>query len=596
MDRTTASEVAKRAGVNWVVTGQVIQTEPNIVLMSSISHAVTGEILEPQQVRGEVGDDIYAVVDKLSQEVRKDFSLPSEAKLELDRAVADVTTHSLDAYRNYLEGVDHFFSFRFDGAKDSFGKAIEYDSTFAMAHLRLAQLRFAYGYPGIDEAVAKAVRYSEGVTEKDRLYIESFEAFNSRKDSLAVSILERITERFPDEKEAFYWLGIIYMWWLKQPEKAAWAFDKAIELDPAYKGPYNDISSVYLQLGDFDKALWAIDKYISLAPDEPNPYDSKAALLAAKGELDKAIEFYQKALEVDPGFTFSYVGLGDMYLYKKDYAKSEAYYRKLSSSADKDLRSWGRSYLARIPLYKGKLNETFDVLGHGIAADEMEQAEGEYSAYKHLLRAIIYHEKNDLDRALEEIEKAIEVMREAYPGQTGQSYVYFQDYYVELLAENGDIAKAEKVAGDMKEALEESGLSLSSRYEYWHAVGLIQRAKGDLEASITSLERAIEVGMDFLPRYTLAKSYSESGRLNEAVMELEAALSRYDEERIHRLWNPNMAVKAYYQLGLAYEKLGRQAEAINQYEEFLDIWKDADPELEEVEDARRKLNNLKRQI
>jgi hypothetical protein len=46
-------------------------------------------------------------------------------------------------------------------------------------------------------------------------------------------------------------------------------------------------------------------------------------------------------------------------------------------------------------------------------------------------------------------------------------------------------------------------------------------------------------------------------------------------------------------LGRAYEMVGGSSKAIAQYEEFLEIWKDADPYLEEVPDASLRLNRLK---
>ena len=52
-------------------------------------------------------------------------------------------------------------------------------------------------------------------------------------------------------------------------------------------------------------------------------------------------------------------------------------------------------------------------------------------------------------------------------------------------------------------------------------------------------------------------------------------------------------MKAHYLLGVAYEKSGWNKKAIEQYEEFLEIWKDADPGIPEVEDAKERLANLK---
>jgi len=71
---------------------------------------------------------------------------------------------------------------------------------------------------------------------------------------------------------------------------------------------------------------------------------------------------------------------------------------------------------------------------------------------------------------------------------------------------------------------------------------------------------------------------------------LEKALSRYDEQRaVKGIW----AAKGHYYLGMAYQELGRDQDAIRKYEEFLDIWKEADPGIPEVEDAKERLEKLR---
>jgi tetratricopeptide (TPR) repeat protein len=75
------------------------------------------------------------------------------------------------------------------------------------------------------------------------------------------------------------------------------------------------------------------------------------------------------------------------------------------------------------------------------------------------------------------------------------------------------------------------------------------------------------------------------------VEELEKALLRYDRERTIV---PTYAVRAHYLLGQAYERSGWTDKAVEQYETFLDIWKGADEGIEEVEEARERLEALRK--
>jgi tetratricopeptide (TPR) repeat protein len=374
IDKTVASEVAKKAQVKWILTGNILQTKPSIVLTSDISEAATGRILATQRVSGKTGEDIFAVVDKLSPQIKNDLSLPEQAKKEIEQPIAEVTTHSQQAYRYYLEGMDYNNKFYYAEAEKSFKKALEYDSTFAMAYFRLSMLAATLGDPEYKELVAKAVKYSDKVSQKEKMYIEALEAGASDNTAQYIKVLQKIVERYPDEKEAFLRLGQIHRQ-LSKYKESIYYLSKVIEIDSLYKRAYNTLALAYDGSGDFEKSIWAINKYISLAPDEANPYDTRGNLYAYNGNLDQAIESYKKALEIKPDFYKSLSKLGHMYLFKRDYAKAESCYKELASSSDKRTRSEGRTYLALIPLYQGKFNQAFKILDQGIAADQMENTE-----------------------------------------------------------------------------------------------------------------------------------------------------------------------------------------------------------------------------
>jgi serine/threonine protein kinase/Tfp pilus assembly protein PilF len=583
IDKSVASQVATKAGAKWMLLGSILQVEPQVVLTSQLVEVESGRVLASERITGEPGEKIFSMVDRLTVELKKDLSLPAQAQKEETPKVADVTTHSTEAYRYYLEGVDYFYKVYTVEAEKSFRKALELDSTFAMAYYWLAILVTGEEKKAL---TAKAVKYSDKVSQKEKQYIRCLEAGVSGNQTQEIKELEKIVERYPEEKEAYFMLATIYQLQRREYEPAVIYLNKAIEIDPLYKIAYNMLAYAYNDMGEFEKSLWAINKYISLAPDEANPYDSRADLYAYNGKLDQAIDSYKKALEVKPDFYSSLAKLGHMYLFKKEYAQAESCYKALSSSNEKLYRSAGRIFLALIPLYQGKFADALKVLDDGIAADRMEQAEGEPNAGKHLMKAQIYEEKKNMDLALNEAEIGREILKKAAPSNP----VNWRDYYAYLLAQSGKIKEAEELTQALKKDIEEKNPTLL--YSYWLALGTIEQVKGNTNTAINYLEKADKEALSplFHVRVSLGQAYLESGKIGEAVALLEKALSRYDD---YRVGVPIQAVKAYYLLGLAYEKSGWKAKAIEKYGEFLDIWKNADPGMPEVEDAKERLKKLR---
>ncbi len=580
IDRGVATEVATKARAKWMLLGSILQVEPELILTSQLVDVASGKVAASQRIDGEAGEKIFSMVDKLTVEIKNDLSLPAAAQNEPDRPVAEVTTHSPEAYRYYLEGVDYGWKFYSAEAQESLEKALELDSTFVMAYYWLAGLRSG---DERDRLMDRALAYLDNTSEKEKHYVKGQKAFFSGDYAEAIKECQQIVEHYPDEKEAFWTMGYIYDERLQQTEEAIRNYSKAVEIDPLYKIAYNSLAYSYNEIGNFEKSIWAINKYISLAPDEANPYDSRGDLYAYNGKLYQAIESYRKALEIKPDFYMSLPKLGHMYLFKREYAKAESCYKELASSSKKGTRSQGRTYLALIPLYQGKLDEALRVLDAGITADRMEEAKA-WQLEKHFRKATIYREKKNLDLALEETQKAMEISGEVYP-QTPASH---WEYYVRLLTENNEIAKAEEAANAFRKDIEEKDPSLM--YFHWYTLGFIEWSKGNTEVALTQFEKLAQATPDFWAHFTLAEAYLESDRLGEAVAEFEKVLSRYDSNRALCALR---SVKAHYLLGLAYEKSGWNKKAIDKYEEFLDIWKDADPGIPEVEDAKQRLKALK---
>jgi tetratricopeptide (TPR) repeat protein/predicted Ser/Thr protein kinase len=581
IDKTVASEVANRAGVKWILTGEILQLEPNMVVTADISEAADGRIRATQRVVGEPGEDIFIMVDRLSKAIKADMSLPDEAAHEIDQPVADVTTHSEDAYRYYVEGWDYIYKYYFPEARESFRKALGHDSTFAMAYWSLA--RFT-SEPEKSTQMDKAVKYAAKASPRERMYITAMAARHLGDYESAVKILSELTERYPNYLEAQVSLAITYRGYLGEPAKAIPHLQKALEINPLFKEAYNQLAYASSEAGDFEQAVWAINEYIALAPNEANPYDSRGDLYAYNGRPDEALESYRRASAIKPGF--STWKEGTMHLFKREYAVAESCFRYLASSSDKQDRALGRLALATVPLYQGRLDDAREMLAVGIGADEMEEIVGFDTASKYRLLAEVYAEKGDFEAAMEAAGRFAEMTKVLNPNEPG-SWIIIQ---VSILIKAGDIARAADLVEPLRSEYDDDPLAVTSS-DRLLALGLVDDAEGDVESAIAFISRALEADEPYLYIQTLlAEMYLKAGRLGEAVELLETALLRYDPARSLMSFRN---VRAYYVLGLAYEESGWDTKAMEQYETFLDLWKDADPGIAQIDDARQRLARLK---
>ncbi|MCK4818356.1 tetratricopeptide repeat protein, partial [bacterium] len=432
----------------------------------------------------------------------------------------------------------------------------------------------------------KAMKYSEKASHKERSYILSFDAYLSGELVRALEILEEIIARYPNEKEAYFSAGYMCRYGLNDVHKAIEFFKKGVEVDSLYGVAYNQLAYSYNMIGDLENSILAINKYIELAPDEANPYDTRGDLYSSNGQLDKAIESYEKALEIKPDFHTSRLKLAYLYLFARQYDKAEKLYHELSTDSNENRRSLGRKLLTYIPIYQGKFKKALKLLNDAIEVVRIEEDDIARRSFQ-FKKADIYQARNEWKMALNEVKQIIMDYSIAHPDDS----ISLRHVYIVLLAQNGDFTKALKEVESLKNYIEKN--DTSTIWAYWYAIGCIEFYRGDFEKSVVNLEKAAKDVQYLHVNYMLGRAYLRSGRLGESVNQFEKTINRYDASGISVV---TMAVKIHYYLGQAYEASGWNDKAIEQYETFLNIWKDADPGIEEVEDTKSRLARLKRKI
>ncbi|GBD39194.1 Photosystem I assembly protein Ycf3 [bacterium HR37] len=146
------------------------------------------------------------------------------------------------------------------------------------------------------------------MSEKDRLLLaieyfqKAYEYQMSGELDLAIEYYKKSIETYPTA-EAYTFLGWTYSFQGRLIEAIAQC-KKAIEIDPDFGNPYNDIGAYLIELGKYDEAIPWLEKAIQAKRYEPRhyPHFNLGRVYLIKGMIKKALEEFNKALELCPEY------------------------------------------------------------------------------------------------------------------------------------------------------------------------------------------------------------------------------------------------------------------------------------------------------
>lgn len=587
-----ATKVAQRAGVSMMLLGSILQKQPSLAITYRLIEVQSGKILSTQRLSGFSSDKIFSLVDTLALLVKNDLNV-SPNEIQEAKSVASVTTSSPEAYRSYLEGVQLNDKFYNSEAKAAFKRAIELDSNFAMAYFGLATLSLEPDEAMQKSALIKAWQLSDRVTEKERLSIHSLYASEIEKDlAKSVSLLEEVVQKYPHEQRAYLGLAASYAG-QGNYEKGIAVCLRALENDPRDGLAWNSLAYGNMMLNKRNEAMAAIDHYIQLSPALPNAYDSKGEICCAFGDLDSALYWYQKAVSFKTDFPTTYK-IGFISLIKQDYPRAEKELRLWGSTSDILQKANAENMLSIIPLHRGRLQESELVLRRNLEAFQSQQLQGPVNDVYFGLMLIAYQQR-DYSALLDYAQKLSSEMKKG-PG----SAIYGRDMLALAYLKNGNAAMFSKLIDDIRRDLREDNPNQKAKTEYAIALGEFERA--NYRAFLEHYQKTSQwLQPRHAPLFPVAVSLLKTGRVAEAIEEFrritiwapidfgDFTLSYFP---VLEDW-PTAAVKAHYWLGVAYEQQRERDNAIREYQEFLDIWKDADIKAPELQDAKIRIAKLK---
>lgn len=286
IDRDVAMEVTGRAGATTMLCGSIVKADKRWILAGQLIDVGSGEVIRSQRIEG---SDFFALIDDLSVCVREDLALEADSTGEVDVAVRTKTSESLDAIRHYLAGTEYLSESSLESAIAEFRRAVEIDPGFSQAYFKMGIAQWWADDVAADfgrASIARILDDSRSLSERDSMLAEGALALIDRRFTEAIGVFESLVEKYPDDKEAYYVLGLAYedevdALWL---DKALAAFSRARELDPTFVLPYSEICDVYMYRRDCDLLQQTAESLIDVRPDSPMGYRHLVDVSVCRGD------------------------------------------------------------------------------------------------------------------------------------------------------------------------------------------------------------------------------------------------------------------------------------------------------------------------
>jgi tetratricopeptide (TPR) repeat protein/TolB-like protein len=317
-DLETSLDAARAAGGEWAVRGSLLETGDNVRIDATVRSVSSGDILEQIRVEGPV-DSLVSLIDRLSVEILR--AVLPERGLEGGVGLESVASSSPEALKAWVEGERDFRRGDFDQADESFLRAIEIDSTFALAWLRLAQSRgWRRNTPGIGserEAYEKAAALTDRLSPRERMLLRA-QGNLVGLDSIGADSLQAFVRQHPDDAEAWAQLGE-RLYHAGSPDSMRASdepFAQAIALQPRFV-PYHihAVDLAFQIFADSGLARERVERLEGISPASPQAHlgrvaydlafgavEEQEAALAALPELDLSEHLYLMARFSHPEF------------------------------------------------------------------------------------------------------------------------------------------------------------------------------------------------------------------------------------------------------------------------------------------------------
>jgi tetratricopeptide (TPR) repeat protein len=424
------------------------------------------------------------------------------------------------------------------------------------------------------------------VSQRERLLIEAHYYESIRQNyHEAVKAFEEYLDAYPEDIIWNLSLGVLYgaggEW-----EKELDCYKRSWEQGNKSSLTAGNLMLSYCRNGMYDKARETAKEYLDTVGEDPMAYYYQAVGSIIEGKYDQGYTEVEKAVALNPRI---FAG-GVSYKAIVDYLQGDFYTAEKAAKKLLEMQLNAQGYLEVLYRAQGQFSKAKEQAQLGLEFSQQNNAVSAEVEYHETLAHLFWMTDNP-EQALDEIEKARKIWEDAYNINRQQEAIFYKGL---ITAGTGSLAAAQTIADELKREIENSIYLKNLRY-YYHLLGRIEAEKKNYIQAIEHFEKAYSMlpapsGVNVMEWHAffvfpLGLAYYESGNLEKA----KEAFERITGMTSGRIYDGDLYAKSFYMLGKIYEQQGDTAKAIENYEKFLDLWKDADPGIAEVEDAKERL-------
>lgn len=249
------------------------------------------------------GDDLLALADAASRQVREDLELPdSHLAAQEDRPVAEILSADLGAVRDMEAGVTAMMLENdWTAAGEALQRAVAADPGFASAqYLLSAVLTVAGDEAGAATAMSAAMANLYRLTEREQLQIKSFYYYDDKEDpEKAMAVADMWIQLYPDDTDAYAQKAFLSK--LRgDMEAAIAAHERILEIDSLQHRSLLEIAEYRQARGEYGEAEQCLRRYAELYPREVRSHTRMAMLYEEQGRLDDARAALETAQLLEP--------------------------------------------------------------------------------------------------------------------------------------------------------------------------------------------------------------------------------------------------------------------------------------------------------